>query len=92
MLSRRHITHESFSGAKMQWHSGGRVDIVATLVRVDEQTITSLKTNEQVKIPRKWTGTWKVPSGIYLLALPDKPQESNYCLFSPARIFQVRFP
>jgi len=50
----------SSAGAMMQWHQGGRVNIGATLVRVDEWTITGLTNNEQVMVPSSWLGAWKV--------------------------------
>ena len=72
---------ESFKGAKMQWHDGGKVSIAAALVEVKSITIINLESHQQVALPSPWTGVWKVRSGIYLLVLPDNPQESNYCLF-----------
>jgi len=46
----------------MQWREGGKVNIAATLVRVDEWTITGLTNNQQIMVPSSWLGAWKGPT------------------------------
>jgi len=77
---------QSILGAMMQWHDGGKVNIAAILVRVDERTITCLTNYQQFTAPSSWTGSWQIPSGNYLLVLPDEPQISNFCLFLTGRV------